>query len=73
VCDKTTNHAVTAKYSLAWGEMLDLVESLWTVQALQERHFDSWFSDLKILHSKEVREYHFFFVIGASSVPHTEE
>ena len=33
---------------------LDLVEGLWTAQALKERHFDSWFTDLKKLHEKEV-------------------
>lgn len=33
---------------------LDLVEGLWTAQALKERHFDSWFTDLKKLHDKEV-------------------
>jgi hypothetical protein len=33
---------------------LDLVEGLWTAQALKERHFDSWFTDLKRLHEKEV-------------------
>ena len=35
-------------------EYLDLVEGLWTTQALKERHFDSWFTDLKKLHEKEV-------------------
>jgi hypothetical protein len=33
---------------------LDLIEGLWTAQALKERHFDSWFTDLKRLHEKEV-------------------
>ena len=33
---------------------LDLVEGLWTAQALKERHFDSWFTDLKRIHEKEV-------------------
>ena len=33
---------------------LDLVEGLWTAQALKERHFDSWFTDLKKIHEKEV-------------------
>lgn len=37
-------------------EYLDLVEGLWTTQALKERHFDSWFTDLKKLHEKEVHE-----------------
>lgn len=34
---------------------LDIVEGLWTAQALKERHFDSWFTDLKKLHEKEVK------------------
>jgi hypothetical protein len=33
---------------------LDLIEGLWSAQALKERHFDSWFTDLKRLHEKEV-------------------
>ena len=39
---------------------LDLVEGLWTAQALKERHFDSWFTDSKKLHEKEVH-----YVLGA--------
>ena len=33
---------------------LDMLESLWTIQALKERHFDSWFRDLATLQMKEV-------------------
>ena len=41
--------------------VLDLVEACWISQALKERHFDSWFSDLFKIHNKEVRaESHVF-------------
>ena len=33
---------------------LELIESLWTAQSLKERHFDAWFTDLKMTHGKEV-------------------
>jgi hypothetical protein len=36
--------------------VLDVLEACWVVQALKERHFDSWFSDLFKIHSKEVSE-----------------
>jgi hypothetical protein len=47
----------TIKYGERQGPAdayLNLVEGLWTAQALKERHFDSWFTDLKKLHEKEV-------------------
>ena len=33
---------------------LDLLEAMWSIQALKERHFDSWMSDLNIIQIKEV-------------------
>jgi hypothetical protein len=35
--------------------VLDIVEALWSSQALKERHFDSWFSDLQKIQEKEER------------------
>lgn len=34
---------------------LDILEGLWITQALKERYFDAWFSDLKMTQSQEVR------------------
>jgi hypothetical protein len=34
---------------------LDLLESLWYTQAMKERHFDAWISDLRKMHSNEVK------------------
>jgi hypothetical protein len=48
---KSLLHAATSD---KFTKCLDLVESLWTVQALKERHFESWFYDLRQLHDKEV-------------------
>ena len=33
---------------------LDLLEAMWSIQALKERHFDSWMIDLNAIHTKEV-------------------
>lgn len=33
---------------------LDLLEGLWLAQALKERHFDSWISDLRNMHVEQV-------------------
>lgn len=33
---------------------LDILEALWSSQALQERHFDSWMINLNNLQQKEV-------------------
>jgi hypothetical protein len=38
----------------AFARCLDTIESLWTLQALKERHFESWFFDLRQMHLKEV-------------------
>ena len=35
---------------------LDQIESLWTIQSLKERHFDSWFADLRNSHAKEEKK-----------------
>ena len=34
--------------------ILDILEALWTTQALKERHFDGWFAELKQIHLQEV-------------------
>jgi hypothetical protein len=33
---------------------LDLLEGMWLAQALKERHFDSWISDLRNMHIEQV-------------------
>jgi hypothetical protein len=43
---------------------LDILECLWLTQALKERHFDSWFSDLRILQSNEVCFLCFMFYVN---------
>lgn len=35
---------------------MDLLEVLWSTQAMKERHFDSWFSDLQMMHIRDVRQ-----------------
>ena len=37
-------------------QLVDTVETMWTVQAMKERHFDSWMSDLVILHESQEKE-----------------
>ena len=51
---------------------LDLVEGLWTAQALKERHFDSWFTDLKKIHEKEVGDVYRGKLMDCSSSLSTE-
>jgi hypothetical protein len=38
------------------SRLLDVVESLWISQALLERHFDAWFTQLIQSHHSEVRK-----------------
>lgn len=38
------------------NQYLDLLESLWTTQALKERHFNAWYNQLKDLHIEEERK-----------------
>ena len=41
----------------SWGRAdnyLDLLEAMWSAQALKERHFDSWTSDLRNAHIEKV-------------------
>ena len=33
---------------------LDLVEAMWSTQAMKERHFDSWITDLRNMHIEQV-------------------
>jgi hypothetical protein len=33
---------------------LDVLEGMWLAQALKERHFDSWISDLRNMHIEQV-------------------
>ena len=44
---------------------LDVIEALWTAQALKERHFDYWFTETKKLYDAEVtictHRFHVFF------------
>jgi hypothetical protein len=40
---------------------LDVLEELWSIQALKERHFDAWITELRSLHSKEVSSVTFIF------------
>ena len=35
---------------------LDILEAMWTVQALKERDFDMWFTALRKRHSEEVHD-----------------
>lgn len=34
--------------------LLDLLECMWAAQALKERHFDSWITDLRTMHIDKV-------------------
>jgi hypothetical protein len=43
-------------------KVLDVLEALWLIQALQERHFDAWFADIFRLHLNEVSYILFFFI-----------
>lgn len=36
------------------NKYLDLFEGLWNIQALKERHFDYWFTELRRIHATEV-------------------
>ena len=41
----------------AWtpvDRLLDLLEGMWAAQALKERHFDSWITDLRTMHIEQV-------------------
>ena len=38
--------------------VLDLLESLWMIQSLKERHFDSWIRDLRVVHMTNVIHYY---------------
>ena len=38
---------------------LDLIESMWAAQALKERHFDSWITDMRNMHIEQVT---FFYI-----------
>jgi hypothetical protein len=42
---------------------LDVLEELWSIQALKERHFDAWITELRSLHSKEVSTAFCFFTL----------
>lgn len=33
---------------------LDLLEAMWSAQALKERHFDSWITDMRNMHIEQV-------------------
>jgi len=46
--------------------VLDLLESLWMIQSLKERHFDSWIRDLRVVHMTNViyyyhHYYHYYY------------
>jgi hypothetical protein len=43
--------------------VLDLLEGMWLAQALKERHFDSWISDLRSMHVEQVRDVMHCFVM----------
>ena len=38
----------------AADKYMDLLEVMWSTQAMKERHFDSWFSDLQLMHIRDV-------------------
>jgi hypothetical protein len=46
---------IPATYVSKIERVLDILEALWMSQALQERQFDAWFSEIQRLHKKEVR------------------
>ena len=45
---------------------LDLVEALWTAQALKERHFDYWFTETKKVYDAEVTTTTLAFLVTAT-------
>lgn len=53
---ETTSELSSApvKKMVSLPHLLDLMEALWIAQALKERHFDSWFADLKKLQRADV-------------------
>lgn len=55
--DKNGEEGITgANTTSILEKTLDILESLWYAQALKERHFDAWMSDLRQLHANEERE-----------------
>lgn len=54
----TPNMHAEARDYTTWtpaDRILDLLEGMWSAQALKERHFDSWISDLRNMHIEQVR------------------
>lgn len=46
---------VPASYVSKLERVLDLLEALWMSQALKERHFETWFREIRKVHMKEVK------------------
>ena len=45
------------------SRVLDLLEGMWSVQALKERHFDSWFTALISSHNEKVEIHYSIYII----------
>ena len=44
-----------------YHKVINVIEGLWIQQALKERHFDSWFADLKKIQAGEEKDIRYFY------------
>jgi hypothetical protein len=45
---------VPSSYVSRIERVLDILEALWTAQALKERHFEGWLGEIQKVHMREV-------------------
>lgn len=53
--------------------VLDVIEGLWTMQALKERHFDAWCGDIYKLHAKQDEEIRMKFKTNAITKSYADD
>jgi hypothetical protein len=50
--EDSTEYQLRVQSSSQLKSTIELLEALWSTQALKERHFNHWFSELQVFHTE---------------------